>query len=349
MSRSRRLGATLAALAMFAALLGASSASAATVVNGGFETGTLEGWNVYSSNPFVEWVVVTEEEEEELLPPPFAVSEQNEPGTTILSQNISLEPGASHRLEMTFGYFSGAPIFIPTPDSLDTESTENQQVRVDVMKPTAPITSVDPSDILTTVFASSEAENPEGESPVLEPRRFSANLSPFAGQTVRLRIAVAVTRAPLFAFVKDVSVTSQPLLVTTLPAPAPAPPAPPSNVFAKGALTLNKKTGTGFLTVTVPGPGILTANDARRQIATALAAPVKAKKKPLLIKTATVTSAGAGTVKVPIKPTPAGMKVLKEKGKVAFNLKLTFAPTGGTPATQRYSGKLVKTLKPAPR
>lgn len=342
-----RLGFALVVVTVFAALLGASSASAATVVNGNFESGNLEGWDVSQSNPGVEWLVSQLVEDEPPLTHFVAHSEQHNPGTAILSQLISLESGATHQLQLAFGYVSDAPIAIPTPNSLNTEgSFENQQVRIDVMKPTAPITSLAPGDILTTIFASSEAENVEGEVPPAElpPRLFSADLSAFAGQTVRLRIAVAVTNAPLEALVDNVSVTS-----TLLPkpvVPTPPPVSPPSNVFTKGALKLNKKNGTGFLSVNVPDAGVLTASDVRRKLAVATA---KGKTKPVVIRTSTVASAAAGTITVPIKATPAGMKILKRTGKLGFALNLTFTPTGGIAATQGYKGKLIRTVRPAPR
>jgi hypothetical protein len=354
---SRRLAVVVTAIAIFAALIGASSASAATVINGGFETGTFEGWNLYESNNGVTWEV---EEAEESLPAPFsgtflATSAQVEPGTVILSQDIALEPNSSHQLQLAFAYSSDAPIIIPAPDTLEAENEAipNQQVRIDVMKPTAPITSVDPSDILATVFASSESENVEevpGEEPepFLEPRLLNADLSQFAGQTVRLRIAVAVTEAPLEAYVDNVSVTSTPNPPKVVTPPATTLP-PPSNVFTKGSLALNKKNGTAVLSVKVPDAGMLTATDAGRLVARASTAKSKGKKAPLLIKTASVTSTGAGTVKVPIAPTPAGKKILAKQGKLNFKVELTFAPTGGTSAVQPFIGKLLKTLKPARR
>jgi hypothetical protein len=357
-ARSLRLAIAIAALALFAALAGGASADAATVVNGGFETGTLSGWTVFKSVEFVGWNV-GKNEETEPSPSPFsgsyyAGSFQTEPGTTILYQDIALEPNSSHQLQLAFAYFSDEPITIPVPDTLTASevSPPNQQVRIDVMKPTAPITSVEPSDILATVFASSESENLEGEEsePGLEPKLLTADLSQFAGQTVRLRIAVAVTRNPLVAFVDNVAVTSTPLLAPVVP-PTPAPPAPPSNLFTKGKVTLNKKNGTATLAVSVPDAGTLTATDAHSKVATASLArtTTKPKTKPVYVKAATVSSTGAGIVKVPIVPTAAAKKILAKKGKVAVSVKLTFAPTGGSAATQAYSGKLVKALKPAPR
>lgn len=283
----------------------------------------------------------------------FAITEQEGPGTAILYQDIALEPNATHQLQLAFSYESGAPITVPVPDSLTAAETPpaNQQVRIDVLKPTAPLESMAPTDILATVFASSESENLQGgsSSPFLEPKELTADLSQFAGQTVRLRIAVVVTEAPLFASVDNVAVTSTPLPVPVIP-PPPAPPTP-SNLFTKGKVTLNKKNGTATLAVSVLDAGTLTATDAHSKVAMASFArtTTKPKKKPVYVKSATVSSTGAGTVKVPIVPTAAAKKILAKKGKLSVSVKLTFAPTGGTVATQAYSGKLVKALKPAPR
>jgi hypothetical protein len=346
-----RFGLAITVIALFAALLGTTSASAATVVNGGFETGNLEGWTLYTSNGEVTWEV---QEEEGQLPPfsgtHYAMSNQVSPGTAILYQDIALEPNSSHQLQFAFEYESRKPITIPSPDSLAAElgAPANQQVRIDIMKPTSPITSLEPSDILATVFASSESENLEGAAskPYLEPKLFTVDLSQFAGQTVRLRFAVAVTLEPLYAFVDNVSVTSA--LLPTPPLPPPTPP-PPSNLFTKGKLTLNKKNGTGFLSVNVPDAGALTATDVHSKIAIGSVVGAKAKPQPVFVKTAAVNGAAAGTLKVPIKPTAAAKKILAKKGKLSVRLKLTFVPTGGTAAVQPYSGKLVKTLRPARR
>ncbi len=39
-------------------------------------------------------------------------------------------------------------------------------------------------------------------------------------------------------------------------------------------------------------------------------------------------------VKVTLKPTAAGKKVLKKKGKLRQKMSITFTPTGGTPNTK---------------
>src|SRR5262249_25721744 len=143
-----------------------------------------------------------------------AVSDEKNPATTILYQDVALEPYYSQQLTMTFYYRSLAPIKVPDPDTLsvtdlpepvEPDEPQQQQVRVDVMKPTAAIDSVNPSDILATLFA-----NRTGDPQTMAPTQLSANLTPFAGQTVRLRIANAVHDFIFNAGVDAVSITSTP-------------------------------------------------------------------------------------------------------------------------------------------
>jgi hypothetical protein len=343
-----RLVLALTAIAALSAFASVSSAAAAGVVNGDFETGTLEGWQTHYQTGEGEWVTyegAEPEEPGEFFRPPSgkyaALTEFHFPDSAILYQDVALEASATSQLSMYLYYRSGAPISVPSPNTLLVEEgfgpEENQQVRVDVMKPTAPIESLAPEDILATVYASKTGDPEE-----LAPTRLTADLSKFAGQTVRLRIAVTAHENPIATGVDAVAITSTPI---PAPAPAPAPtPVPPSNTIVKGKLALNKKNGSGFLAITVPGAGTLTATDAAVKVATA-SLTTKGAKKPALIKPTTLHPTSAGAVKVPIKPTAAGLKVLAKKGKLAFRARLTFTPTGGTAATQVYASKLIKTLK----
>jgi hypothetical protein len=343
-----RLVLALTAIAALSAFAGVSSASAAGVVNGDFETGTLAGWQTHYQTGESEWLTYEAAEPEqpgEFFRPPSgkfaALTEFHLPDSAILYQDVSIEPAATSQLSMYLYYRSNAPIVVPSPNTLLVEEgfgpEENQQVRVDVMKPSAPIESLAPEDILATVYASKAGDPLE-----LTPTRLTADLSKFAGQTVRIRIAVVAHEEPLAAGVDAVSLTSTPI---PAPAPVPAPaPAPPSNTIVKGKLTLNKKNGSGSLAITVPGPGTLTATDAAIKVATA-SLTTKGAKKPALIKPTTLHPTAAGTIKVPIKPTAAGLKVLAKKGKLAFRARVTFTPTGGTAATQIYASKLIKTLE----
>ena len=117
------------------------------------------------------------------------------------------------------------------------------------------------------------------------------------------------------------------------PPPPPGPPPPPSNAFTVGSKIVFKS-GATVLSVTVPGPGVLqvgsTTGSSRAELARARATATKKKKKPALIKAVKVTVKAAGTVKVTLKPTAAGKKVLKKKGKLRQRVRITFKPTGGT-------------------
>jgi hypothetical protein len=357
--RSLRLGFAITAVALFAALLGASAASASELVsNGGFDTGTLEGWQTVSQTGAGEWFTFSRKEQEEEGLPPFppasgefaAADEFGDPDTAILFQEVTLPAASTDELSMNLSYKSQAPLSTPVPNTLVIKGLGgkgNQQLRVDILKAGAPIETISPENILATVFAT-ETGSPE----VLAPTVVKADLTPFAGQKVVLRIANAVEVNFMETVVDNVSVTST-LLPPVIPPQTtpPPPPPPPSNVFTKGKLTLNKKTGTGTLAVTVPDAGTLTATDVHSKIALASFAKTKGttKAKPVYVKSATVDSTGAGTVKVPIKPTAAAKKVLAKQGKLSVNVQLTFAPTGGTAASQSFKGALLKTLKPAPR
>jgi hypothetical protein len=123
---------------------------------------------------------------------------------------------------------------------------------------------------------------------------------------------------------------------------------PVSNVFKFGKLKLGN--ASAALKVTVPGPGELSAEDN----ATAGKASAAVKKKAL-IKKVELTVAKAGTVTIKIKPSSAGKAVLKTKGKVSVKVKVTFAPTGGTPAsktikvTLKARGTAPKRVRSMPR
>ena len=155
-----------------------------------------------------------------------AITDQGMPGHHVLYQDVALEPGRTQLLSMLVYYNSKGPI--KSPDSLDFEGIENQQYRVDVMRPSSPIYSVAPGDILSTVF-----RTVEGDPTELTPRSVAVDLSQFAGQTVRIRLAEADNEGNFYAGADAVSIATGP------------PPPPPSNAFSFGKLKLNKKKGTG--------------------------------------------------------------------------------------------------------
>jgi hypothetical protein len=344
--RSPKVSASAAALvAACVALLLPLSASAATVANGNFETGTLSGWQTYTANEAPEsrdgWYAysgttnpLTNEFETypEVQSPPEgtfgATSAEGGPGLHVLYQDVALEPYFTHTLSLTAYYNSFAPLAVPTPNSLDASVEQgNQQYRIDVMKPTAPIASVNPEDILATLLATKT-----GDPETLAPTALTANLTPFAGQTVRLRFAEVDNEFYFDAGADAVSIAST----------------PPSNVFTFGKLKLKRKNGTGLLKVNLPGPGLLTLADAGSGgKSTALAA--KKTKKKALIKSASVTATAAGTASLKLKPTGAGRKILKATHELDVKALVSFTPTGGTAASQTFTGKLKLKVRPKKR
>lgn len=314
-----------AVLFLVVALIAPTGATAATVVNGDFETGTLTGWQVFNIPPEPEasgnWFAYSGtasplgEVSPEVPPPPAgkyaAITAQGGAGTHILYQDVALEPYWTHQLSLLVYYHSFAPLATPSPETLSAEiPAPNQQYRIDVMKPTAPIESVNPSDILATVFATKTGDPEE-----LAPTPVTVNLTPFAGQTVRLRFAEVDNEFYFAAGTDSVLIQST----------------PPSNAFTLGKPVLNKKKGTAKLPVNVPGAGTLKIADVK-----------KSKKR---IKAKTIQATAVGTVKLPVQPTKSARKTLQDKGKLTVKVAVTFTPTGGSAATQ--TRKL--TLKLAPK
>jgi hypothetical protein len=312
-SRARiQLQGLVAAIAVASvSLLAAAGASAATVVNGDFETGNLSGWQQSNFPPEGKgaWFAYTGtapplEEGIEVPPPPAgqfaAITSQTGPGTHILYQDVALEPFYAHQLSLTVYYRSAAPLATPSPETLDFESPEaNQQYRIDVMKPTAPLESVNPNDILATVFATKTGDPQE-----LGPTQIAADLTPFAGQTVRLRFVEVDNEFFFAAGVDSVAIQST----------------PPSNAFSFGKPKLNKRKGTARLPVNLPGSGSVKIADVK-----------KTKKR---IKAKTLAAGAAGTLKLPVIPTKNARKALKAKHKLRVKVKVTFTPTGGLAGTK---------------
>jgi hypothetical protein len=318
---------SLAVLSAACCALLAPAAQGATVVNGDFETGNLSGWNQDYQVGTGEWQVYSRSEvTNQLYAPPSGdhalTGAEMAPESLVLTQDVTLEPYYAQRISAVLYYESEAPIAVPVPESLlvpefeegeseeeeeEKDEFEQQQYRVDVIKPTASVRTTNPSDILATLFA-----NKNGDTEVQQQTPISADLTPFAGQTVRIRIINAVNDAAYFPGLDAVSIQST----------------PPSNAFTKGTLTFNKKKGTASLAITVPGAGTLTAGLAKK------------------IGPTTVTATAAGIVNVPLKAVGQGLKALKKKGKLSAEVPVTFTPTGGTASIQTFKVTLKKKLKP---
>jgi hypothetical protein len=318
--RARSAGGRRIALGVaLVALLAPGGASAATVVNGDFESGALNGWHVYRAIEDGNWFaysgtaapIGSKRGAEPVQAPPqgayAAIADEANPDTLILYQDIALEAGQSHQLSLLAYYDSYAPLATPTPNTLSVESEalggqRNQQFRIDVMKPSAPIESLDPADILLTVF-----QTKPGGPLSMKPTKLTADLSPFAGQTVRLRIATAVHEEVLNAGVDAVKVTS------TAPGQSPSPGGSNgSKRFGILKTRTNRKSGTASLTVRVPGPGRLKATGR-------------------MIEPAALRAASAGKVTLRLKPTSAGRALLRRRHRLRTRVTVRYAPAGGSP------------------
>jgi hypothetical protein len=107
--------------------------------------------------------------------------------------------------------------------------------------------------------------------------------------------------------------------------PPAGPAQPPANFTIPGG-SVRFQRGSTVVSVVVPGPGTVTAQQVSASTARVSAA---AKKKPL-VKRARKVATKAGPVRLTLKPTKAGMKVLRLKKKLTARIRFTFTPSGGT-------------------
>ncbi|MFC1912313.1 hypothetical protein ACFLXG_04085 [Chloroflexota bacterium] len=198
-------------LALVISLSTFTIALAASISNGNFETGNLNGWQRTQSG-YGQWVAYSGTS----LPmsmyvgsfyaPPegsnAAATSQTGPSMQILYQDLVLEPEYYHELSFWLYYENYGGIFY-TPNTLLT-NTLNQQYRIDLVDPNAPITSVSPGDVLATLFRTEV-----GDPPSMAPTKVTFNLDSYAGQTVRLRFAVTDTLYYFAGAVDDVQIESE--------------------------------------------------------------------------------------------------------------------------------------------
>lgn len=312
MSPPRRSRLLIVAAFALLALLSPAAVRAATVVNGDFEAGSLEGWQKGELTEAGSWFAYSgtkppiggKRSDNSAAPvqaPPqgqfAAIADEANPDTLILFQDVALEAGQGHLLSLLAYYDSYKPIAVPAPDTLSVDDAvlggqRNQQFRIDVVRPEAALDSLAPGDVLATVFATKP-----GAPTRMKSTRFTADLSAFAGQTVRLRIAVAATAEVLNAGVDAVALDGN-----------RGPGAGNRTRLGFAKARPNRANGSVVLAVRVPGPGLLSAT-----------------KKHVL--RAVIAKAGAaGTVRLRLRPTAATMERLERRGKLRVKVPITFLP-----------------------
>ncbi len=205
--RTAKLIAGVAALV----LLLPGSALGGSVAGGNFETGTLSGWSVVNSgsgNWFAYSGTTSPHSGFPVAAPPqgnfAATTDQGGPGSHILYQDLALEAGLKHTLTFTLYYANRAGAF-STPASLSESVSPNQQYRVDVVKPSAAIASVAATDVLRNVV-----QTHVGDPLTRGPTPITVDLTPYAGQTIRLRFAEVDNQYYFQASVDDVKLVSTP-------------------------------------------------------------------------------------------------------------------------------------------
>ena len=176
-----------------------------TIVLDDFESGTLGDWQAVEKGSGA-WSVgagpasgFTASFGVPAPPGKFAIlTDLQGPGTRILYRDLELDGRFS--LRMTVFYASPAGTSFSHPRPLAHYGTDhNEQFRIDLLRPSAPIDSVAKSDVLVNVFRTAP-----GDANLHHPTKVSVNVSRFAGRTVRLRLAVTENQAPLLAGVDDI-------------------------------------------------------------------------------------------------------------------------------------------------
>jgi CubicO group peptidase (beta-lactamase class C family) len=118
-----------------------------------------------------------------------AVTDMSGPGTRVLYRDLRLE--GRFTLQATVFYTGSGPFSSPASLAYDTPEA-NQQFRIDLVRPSAPIDSVAKGDVLVNVFHTSP-----GDPVRRQPTEVRMDASAWAGQTVRLRLATTDNQGPL--------------------------------------------------------------------------------------------------------------------------------------------------------
>jgi D-alanyl-D-alanine carboxypeptidase len=125
------------------------------------------------------------------------VTDMSGPGTRILYRDVTLD--GRFRLHLSVFYAAGGGGFSSPRTLAYDEPQTNEQFRVDLVAPSAPIDAVAQADVLVNVFKTSP-----GDPQRREPSSVGVDLSRWAGQTVRLRLADTDNNGPLHAGVDDI-------------------------------------------------------------------------------------------------------------------------------------------------
>ena len=202
--RSAVVAAALAVLVALSSVLVGCQARPRTIVVDDFESGAITnwqavgggsgGWFVYSDGHKAPDPAQSDPNAPFDVPDPpqgrfAAVTDVNGPGTRILYRDLRLEGRFS--LQLSVFHTGTGPFSSPATLAYDTPEA-NQQFRIDLLRPSAPIDSVAKGDVLVNVFHTSP-----GDPARRQPTEARVDVSAWAGQTVRLRLATTDNQGPL--------------------------------------------------------------------------------------------------------------------------------------------------------
>ncbi len=180
--------------------------------NGSFETGDTTGWTVQVTE---NGAAVVYDEDDPLvtgIPPAIAPSidpppdgefafyfAQTGPARSVIYQDVTIPDNAVSADLTGLVFIENAADDFITPDNLDFPSVDNpnQQMRIDIMDPSAPLFGVG-EGVLLNVYRTQIGD--PSRSPYFG---ISGNLAPFAGQTVRIRVAEVNTESYLRIAIDD--------------------------------------------------------------------------------------------------------------------------------------------------
>jgi hypothetical protein len=186
-------------------------AAAELVAHGGFEQNGGAGTNVFtnwtetdqtggSGSFFVQTGTSSPPPNVITVPPPpqgtfSAMSSQSGGGSHLLYQTITIPQAPSVRFSARVYVHNQASAF-STPSTLDYTVSPNQQARIDIMTTASPVTDVG-AGVLRNLYQTNV-----GDPLVSGYTTITADLTQFAGKTVRLRLA-EVDNQLFFAFGVD--------------------------------------------------------------------------------------------------------------------------------------------------
>jgi hypothetical protein len=183
----------------------------ASASNDDFESGDLAGWRVdnqgaggwylYSNGKSAPAPLHSDRKVPFDVPDPpegkfAAVTDMDGPGTLILYRDFTID--GPYRMQLQVFHVTVGPFTRAT--ALDHGwPGPNQQIRIDLVAPSAPLDSVAEEHVVASIFRTSP-----GDPRRLPPTSLSFDLSPWQGQILRLRLAVVNNSGPIRMGVDDV-------------------------------------------------------------------------------------------------------------------------------------------------